>query len=346
MKLVTEYHKDPNTLCLYSDGSKINKSGFFRVGAAAVAYYLGNEVETGQLGLGGHAEVFDAEMAALSLAASKAATLLRDFPNITHIAIFSDCAAATLAITDPKPNSAQLFALRFHHTLRPILETNANLSVSVSWCPSHCDIPGNDRADELAKEATAFGRQTPFSVSRSNAKRRSKRTCLKLWQQEWKNSPKVGRFAIANRLSPSLNQNHHFTNLQNNREVFGRVIQCRTGHAFTGEFRRDFLPLSPDPTSCPCDNETLESRNHILRECPRYAQHRNILSKASRSLALPVILGSKKGIEALALFIRESGAFTRTGTPTTEALSPKFVNEPYPNEAHEFDPGFAQDDGG
>ena len=55
-----------------------NFSGFFRVDAAAVAYHCGNESEREQLGLGGHAEVFDAGMAALSIAAFKAELLTQD----------------------------------------------------------------------------------------------------------------------------------------------------------------------------------------------------------------------------------------------------------------------------
>lgn len=173
MKLINTYKSDPNTLYLYSDGSKIQKSGFFRVGAATVAYLLGNEIETGKLGLGGHAEVFDAEMAALALAASKASDLLRDFPTITKIAFFSDNAAAVRAIADPKPSSAQYFTLSFHNHIRPLLETHPDLSISVSWCPSHCDIPGNERADSLTKEATKLSCQIPFSTARANAKRRT-----------------------------------------------------------------------------------------------------------------------------------------------------------------------------
>jgi hypothetical protein len=113
--------------------------------------------------------------------------------------------------------------------------------------------------------------------------------------------------------------------------VFGRVTQCRTGHAYTGEFRRFFLPLSQDPTTCPCDNTILETRNHIIRECPRYAQHRNILSKASQGLALSELLGTPEGIEALAEFLAKSSAFTRTGGPTPEATPPLFENEPDPD---------------
>lgn len=115
----------------------MNKSGFFRVGAATAAYYLGNEIETGQLGLGGHAEVFDGEMAALSLAASKAVDIYNDFPNITHLAFFTDNAASVTAIVNPKPSSAQYYIIKFHQTLRPILEANNNLSISISWCPRH-----------------------------------------------------------------------------------------------------------------------------------------------------------------------------------------------------------------
>ena len=337
---------DPNSLVIYTDGSKLNKSGFFRVGAAAVAYLLGNEVENITIGLGGHAEVFDAEMAALAKAARIAANLTTDFPNINKIHFFSDSAAAVRAIMDPKPGSAQFFSLSFHNHIRPLLETQPDLCITVSWCPSHCGIPGNERADSLAKEATSLGCQIPFSTTRSNAKRRSKSAITKIWQKEWRNTPMTGRYAIANRIEPSLNPTKHFQLLKDKREIFGRVIQCRTGHAYTGEFRQFFLPLSPDPTSCPCDNETLETRSHILIDCPRYDEHRRILVKASRHLSIPVLLGTVKGITALAKFIQKSGAFSRTGTPPQPPTPPSLPNEPVPLINPPHNPTLVFDDGG
>ena len=213
LNTIADLRKDPNALYLYSDGSKINKSGFYRIGAAAVAYYMGNEVETGRLGLGGHAEVFDAEMAALSISATKAANII-DFPNTTNIHFFADNAASITALADPKPGPAQYFTLNFHHTLRPLVESNPNLHVTVSCSPSHWDISGNNRADGLA-------------------------------------NPKVGRFAIANRSLPSLRPAQHLLSLKSNRETFGRVLQGRTGHAYTGEFRQTFLtqPLTHATTT-------------------------------------------------------------------------------------------------
>ena len=327
-KLFSDYQNDPNVLCIYTDGSKVNRSGFFRIGAAATAFHGNREVASDKLGLGGHAEVFDAEMAALSIGATKAAEFLQHSPNITHVAFFTDNAAATTAITDPKPKSSQFFALKFHHTIRPLLTSHNNLKISISWCPSHCGITGNERADKLAKEATELERQIPFSVSHSNAKRRAKSSSLKLWQIDWKNSPRTGRYAIANRLKPSLNPTTHFKNLKNNREIFGRVIQCRTGHSYTGDFRRSFLPQSQEPITCPCDNETIETREHILRECSRFSQHCDILKEVSRTVALPEILGTKEGISALSNFLKKTTAFTRTGSIPTKATPPTFDNEP------------------
>ena len=343
-KTISDYHKNPNVLCIYTDGSKIFRSGFYRIGAAATVMHEGREVAFDRLGLGGHAEVFDAEMAALAIGAQKADEFIQHTPNITHIAFFTDNAAATTAISDPKPKTAQFFALKFHNIIRPLLTTHENLKISISWCPSHCGIPGNERADKLAKEATELERQTPYTVSHSNARRRAKSSILKLWQIEWSSSPKVGRYAIANRIKPSLNPTPHFKNLKDKREIFGRITQCRTGHSYTGEFRRSFLPLSPDPETCPCDNETLETRTHILRECPRYTQHRNILRTASRDIAIPEILGSKEGIAALAEFLQKSAAFTRTGSIPTKAPPPTFENEP--EQANNDEPRFEQDDGG
>jgi hypothetical protein len=51
--------------------------------------------------------MFDAEMAAIAIAATKAELLINDFPNITHIEIFTDNAAVVLAINELKLSPAQ-----------------------------------------------------------------------------------------------------------------------------------------------------------------------------------------------------------------------------------------------
>jgi ribonuclease HI len=280
------------------------------------------------MGLGGHAEIFDAELAGLMMAANRASAHVRSNPGISSIHIFTDCSSALLAIHKPKAEAGQHYALSFCQTISRILTENPEIKVNLAWCPSHSGIRGNERADTLAKSATALARNSPIGVTRTNALRRTKVHAWKMWKREWKKSAMTGRFAIANRLLPSLKPTHHFITLKGNRELFGRTLQCRTGHTYTGEFRQE-LSLEGQH-ECPC-GEHIETREHILLECPRYNRSRHILEKASREISLPTILGTKKGIAALSEFLMVSGAFSR---------SPSFDKEPDPDDdAYYSDPG-------
>ncbi|KAJ6528059.1 hypothetical protein B0H19DRAFT_969320 [Mycena capillaripes] len=141
---------------------------------------------------------------------------------------------------------------------------------------------------------------------------------------------------MANRFPPSLKPTPHFKSLK--REVFGRVTQCRIGHCFTGEYYNQFV--HSENVDCPC-GEILQTREHILRECPQYAEQRPILEAISRDASLPEILGTREGIAALAKFLEESGAFTKTGKPRHEVSIPSFDDEPDPEESDD-----ESDDGG
>ena len=207
------------------------------------------------------------------------------------------------------------------------LDDDPTRSIEVAWCPSHCNIPGNDRADELAKEATQLAWSAPIGTSRAFALRRAKATTQAAWIRDWQKAPRKGRFAIANRIPPSLNPTKHFTELQNQREVFGCLVQCRTGHAYTGEFRRQFFPEKS--VDCEC-GELLQTREHIIRSCDRYETQRTKLVTEHSEIALPELLGTPRGIAALSEFIRGSGAFTFTGGKFTPRGLPTFFEEPEP----------------
>ncbi|KAJ7833953.1 hypothetical protein B0H14DRAFT_2364015, partial [Mycena olivaceomarginata] len=78
-----------------------------------------------------------------------------------------------------------------------------------------------------------------------------------------------------------------------------------------------------------------------IRECPRYEDQRHILEDVSRDISLPEILGTKDGIAALAKFLEESGAFTKSGLPRRQLELPSFDDEPDPVETDD-----EADDGG
>ncbi|PPQ89284.1 hypothetical protein CVT25_000876 [Psilocybe cyanescens] len=233
----------------------------------------------------------------------------------------------------PKPRSAQLYAHTFHNKICQYLDAKQLNTVNISWCPSHCDIAGNERADELAKEATKLACTAPIGVTRANALKRAKARTLKSWTREWSRTPKSGGFAPANRIPPSLRfptpTLKHVLKLKKSRELFGRIIQCRMNHGYTGQFQRRFNLRGE--TRCPCGEGEIETREHILCHCPWFTEARANLLKFSKYLFLPEILGTEPGIKALANFLNASSAFTRTGTKPLPTPTPLFDDEPVPD---------------
>ncbi|PVF96260.1 hypothetical protein CPB86DRAFT_685274, partial [Serendipita vermifera] len=90
--------------------------------------------------------------------------------------------------------------------------------------------------------------------------------------------------------------------------LLGLVTQTRTGHGHYGRYYQDFN--IPEPYACPC-GEPIQTRSHILLDCPIHDQHRHILTEALPNCHMGEILGTKKGIEAVAIFLRRSSAFRK-----------------------------------
>ena len=65
------------------------------------------------------------------------------------------------------------------------------------------------------------------------------------------------------------------------------------------------------PSECPCGTVMTQTRSHILADCPDHEEHRGILAAASQDLSTPILLGTFKGLSALARFIAASNAFRK-----------------------------------
>ncbi|KZT64189.1 hypothetical protein DAEQUDRAFT_679008 [Daedalea quercina L-15889] len=250
-------------------------------------------------------------MAGLSWAARDVTAYTTAHPELTirHLYFFADNTSAISTIFETRTSTAQGYSRTFRELIIQYLDAHQDNKVTVEWTPGHEGITGNELADQLAKDAADLAPPHKLA-SRASARRRAKERAHKAWIDEWKNSPPGGRFATANRLPPTDRPRKHFRELK--REVFGRVTQCRTGHGHFGEYYHHHVPTEPE--DCPC-GAPLQTRQHILRDCPRYEPHRDTLRTASEHIDLPTILGTENGIKALAKFIERSGAFTKTGEP-------------------------------
>ena len=93
-----------------------------------------------------------------------------------------------------------------------------------------------------------------------------------------------------------------------NQHTLGVVTQVRTGHGYFGEYYQ--VHNIPEPISCPCSAE-IQMCEHILFKCETYKEHWHIIDDGAPDYKLATILGTKKGIEALAKFVRGTKAFQK-----------------------------------
>ncbi|TFY57753.1 hypothetical protein EVJ58_g6828 [Rhodofomes roseus] len=300
----------PDHLMLYSDGSLQEPRGVRKVGAGFLAISMEHMLFGRRIAMSPKSEVYDAEMAGLRFAATDAIIYATQTnPSIQHLHFFTDNTSAIVSIFEAKAGPSQGHSRVFREAITTFLDADPARSVEIAWTPGHQGIIGNEAADRLAKDATDLD-AGHSRATRANALSRAKAQARDKWVTAWTQTAPTGRFASANRLPPQMKPRKHFLTLR--REVFGRVFQCRTGHGFTGEYYRSFVPS--ETANCPC-GEPYQTRRHILQECVQYEPHRHILRDISPSIDLPTILGTTEGITALASFLETSGAMTKTGAP-------------------------------
>jgi len=146
-------------ITIYTDGSKLDNGA---VGCGWAIYHSGDQqlhrLTEGRCHLGSRAEVYDTELHAVQEAVT---TLLMAAVPPTTVFICID-------------NQAAIDTLRFnkhnHEYARRSLEIIETLQllgwkIFTMWCPSHCNIRGNERADTLAKLGASSKTPCQFALT-------------------------------------------------------------------------------------------------------------------------------------------------------------------------------------
>jgi ribonuclease HI len=274
-------HED-HTLIIYTDGSKLTNG---TVGCGWVIYHCGDQqlhrFTEGRCHLGSRAEVFDAELHAVQEAVS---TLLTTTLSRSAVFICIDNQAAIDTLHFNKYN---------HEYARRTMEIIGKLQllgwqISTVWCPSHCGIRGNERADTLAKLGASSTTACQFAVT------------TKTWLLTQARAEFIQRWKTELPLSkPSFKFPDHLRDID---------------WADTRALWRVFCNRSPsdnppniDPGPCPCGLASYTS-HHLLRDCPLLAIERaTLLSSTAGDIQSPDFLTAPENSLALRRFLRATG---------------------------------------
>jgi len=118
---------------------------------------------------------------------------------------------------------------------------------------------------------------------------------------------------VCNRTKPRTHPTKHFKSLL--QKKFSQLIQLRTGHAFIGQYYRQFIPT--ETINC-CCGELIETRLHILQECPLYEEWWHLLNNDENQFNLADILGTDDGATKVSSFLEASGAYEKKLRNETE----------------------------
>lgn len=162
--------------------------------------------------------------------------------------------------------------------------------INFEWVPAHVGIPGNEAADEEAKNAA--GQQLDELIPFSDAKSHVRSVVTSIWQKDWERSSSPLRAVRPLVTAPS-------PVLPENRQASTIVSRLRLG--VTRLTHVNLLTGGPPPI-CGCGEDA--TVRHILLECSATAQHR-ALCKLPGSLC--DCFEDIRGITALLKYVQAAG---------------------------------------
>lgn len=245
-------------LNIYTDGSKLQG----KVGAAVSCWEAGMEKKTAKLRLEEYCTVFQAELLALS----KAMTIVETSKQL-NVNILSDSRSALDLVRNPKAFHPLAYSIK--QSAIKIKKNGTNLTLY--WVKAHAGIPGNERADQLAKEAALYDKKRADydCVPVSYAKRLIRLESQKEWQHRYTTGGTgettklfLPDIIVANKLMKKIKLNPI-------------LVQILTGHGGFSSYLYKYKCKSS--AACICDPNKEESIVHLIVECPKYIKLRTEL---------------------------------------------------------------------
>ena len=271
---IADKYEENNFISVYTDGSKLS------TGAAYSMY-----VPALSLSIAEKCDVVHSPYAIELLAVKRALLWIssRNHPSNNIYVILCDCLSAIQAIGSP-------FYQFDHPTINQILEIfqkieKNSMLIRLVWVPGHACLPGNEKADRLARETAASS--APVQNSGPVSKPESKSLIHQYISIKWNNEYQIlEKGSDYKKLYPTISPIPSHTV---SRKIDTILFRLRSGHCRLNSHLYKIGCL--DSPSCEfCDSsETVE---HFLLACPEFESQRTPLRNATLRLNLPFSLQS------------------------------------------------------
>jgi ribonuclease HI len=296
---------------IYTDASQMPGEGSagIGVGLAVLSYKSGTLQNSYQsiTNLGDSQMVYNGELEGVTQAIEYASTIAK--PGQLY-SIYSDNQAGLLRLKTPSDKPGQACQIRAIEATQ--VANRKGASIALNWVPGHTDIPGNELADKLAKQATRIAPssdETSYAVLGYRAKQ--------IGNTEWK--AVLDHYDKQASTSSTSYKNTYPWQIRSKiqlpsrtkRELASSLYQLKLGHGYLKPYLARFGHAEND--YCRCGKR--ESAQHLLLSCrePGLAQARAKLRDRLQGarLDLRLLLHTKIGIEHTLDFLNETRICTR-----------------------------------
>ncbi|KAL0894322.1 hypothetical protein ABMA27_012948 [Loxostege sticticalis] len=234
---------------IFTDGSKIEG----KVGAALSIWKGESEIRNQKFSLSAYCTVYQAELLAICKATGG---ILKGRER--SYGLYSDSMAALETVANH--SSLHPLAVESRENLRKALTQGKD--VSLYWIKAHAGLQGNERADELAKEAALASKRKPDydRCPVSYAKKTIRNRSIIKWNDRYKTGETA---SITKLFFPEAGDAYR---LIRKIQPAGLLTQILTGHGGFSQYLHRFK-CGENP-SCDCDPQVEQTVPHLLSECP------------------------------------------------------------------------------
>ena len=234
---------------IFTDGSK-NQDG---VGCAAIG-----TINVQKKSLPKTTSIYTAELRAIK----EAIDIIDENQMDTNI-IYSDSQSAIKGIREYNPTNPLVMSIqeKIHE-----IKSNRNTSMQICWIPAHVGVPGNEYADQAAKEAAQAPPEDEDVPARDIYQEINKGITNK-WQNEWNLIDNTNKLKLIKKEVKEWTSSHNQC-----RKIEVTLTRLRTGHTNITHSHLMNQPHEPEPicNTCRCPVTV----KHIIELCPKYEQER------------------------------------------------------------------------